>query len=192
MFRTGGHKRRALCVLVALMCAFPAIADARVFSVQVRDGRVFSLGGFHPTRNAYLRAAVRRFGEPTNRRLRYGGTACLVEWRDIGLAMWFGDLSGAGAACENDGGLADSATIKGRRARPWRTSTRVRIGTPSARVPALNPGAALHGSSWWLATGRTLIGDCSIPSGCPYPVLEARVTNGRVSSLRAAIGAAGE
>jgi hypothetical protein len=152
---------------------------------------VESVGGLHPNRNARLRAALNRLGHPTNKRELFQKHGCVVEWQNIGLEIqvaYYGD----GNACDPDTGLAQTATIKGGRARPrWRTWRGLQLGSSERRIAALHPGATWHGHSWWLVEGRGFIGSgCS--SGCAYPVLAASVSRGRVQALRVSIGAAGD
>jgi hypothetical protein len=92
------------------------------FIVSARDSRVRSIGGFHPDRNPHLRAAIARFGEPTNRRRLFQGHGCVVEWRSIGLAIQFAN---------------DGAAMRAIPTVAWRKAP---LSRGRRRVPAGKPG----------------------------------------------------
>jgi hypothetical protein len=162
------------------------------FTVRHDARKIISIGGLRVS-GVTGGAARARFGEPSNVRELFGGTSCVVEWRPIGLAIVFGDLSGANEAC-GGGGRVDTFSIHGAAAQQrWRTQTGLRIGAASSRVPHLYPRARRHGSAWWLITERSFLGgNCSPPAGCRFAVLRAVVTRGRISSIRGVVGGSGE
>jgi hypothetical protein len=177
-----------VCAL-ALFCSVPPVADAATPSATLvfASDHVVRLGKFRPS-HPTIAAAQAHFGEYSNSRELFGGSSCVIEWRNIGLAIKFADY-GSSDACGATG-LAQSVTIKGRGARAaFRTAAGLRVGDPQAHARALYPRAERHGSTWWLAQAKNYIGSCN---GCPYGVVTAKITKGHVSSLHAWIGAAGD
>jgi hypothetical protein len=128
---------------------------------------VVRVGGFE-TSEPTVSAARATFGAPTGfSDARSGGNTCVVGWRALGLSIVFGDLSGANDAC-GDGGLADTVVIKGAAgADRFQTNKGLRVGQTIARLRTLYPRASRHGSSWWLATGKSFIGDCHTAAPIP-------------------------
>lgn len=181
--------RHPLVLTVLTAVALPASAQGA--TVEIGKTKIVRVAGFDTT-DPTGKAARKAFGAPTGVDQRYGGNTCVVSWRRLGLSIVFGDLSGSNDAC-GDGGLADTVVIKGAAgAKSFQTNKGLRVGQSVTRLRKLYPRASRHGSSRWLATGRSFIGDCSPPSGCAYPIAEARTARGRVSSLRLVIGAAGD
>ena len=156
-----------------------------------RGSAVAAVGPFRPRRNATLRAAIRHLGEPTSNRSRFGGNGCRVGWRPLGLVILFSNFGGA-SACDADDGRAQSLVIRGRRGRQWRTTRGLRIGDPTRKLRRRYPTAVRRGRSWRLVPGRSFIGAGCGGRGCPFSVLAARTSAGRVSELRGWIGAAGD
>jgi hypothetical protein len=152
------------------------------------NGRVPTLGHFHPSRSPHFRAAFRVFGEPSSE--SGDDDFCRVRWATIGLTILFANF-GIENACDLDGGLAQYVVIKGPEAKDWLTVPGLRIGNRVRRLRRLYPQASRHGKSWWLVTGRTRIA-CERPAGCPYPVLRASIRRGRVDAFRVWVGAAGD
>lgn len=105
----------------------------------------------------------------------------------------FGVLSdgSVGSACDPETGLAQTAVIKGRAGRRWKTARRLRLGHSERQIRRRHRRATNHRNGWWLYTARTQIGDCPA-RGCLFPVVRAKVSRGRVSSFRIIIGAAGD
>jgi hypothetical protein len=100
--------------------------------------------------------------------------------------MLFANFGGH-AACHGRYGYAQTLVIRGVNSRRWSTDRGLQVGTRDDRIPQLHPQARRHGSGWWLTTYTNYIGETS-----QVPGMVARVTNGRVSSFRARIGAAGD
>jgi hypothetical protein len=167
-------------------------ATHRLFIKARSNGRVVTVGGFHPSRDPSVSAAVKTFRAVDGEHEKYGGTACDIHWARFGLTITFGDLSGENNACNV--GRADTAVIKGEgpESQRWSTANGLRLGDSVARLRKLYPRAAQHGASWWLVSSVSQIGISCYPSGCPYPVLRAKTTRGRVTSFRLSIGEAGE
>ena len=99
----------------------------------------------------------------------------------------YGGRPRGSTACDADVGLAQTATIKGRHVRRWRTGRGLRGGDRRTRLENLYPRAEQHGRRWWLVTGYSCIGECG-----DYAILAAGVTHGRVRDFHLAIGAAGD
>jgi hypothetical protein len=180
--------RRVILVLLTMASAFPAAAQARPDTIEVRGsstgfGRVLAIGDFRPERDPTFGAAVAVFGEPASERSRFMGRGCTVNWPRPGLRIVFANF-GTGSACERDLGRSQNARAYGEQ---WRTKRGLKVGARLRRLRNLYPRARRHGRSWWLVTAVTLIGQEG-----PYPVLAATVRGGRVRSFTVSIGAAGD
>jgi hypothetical protein len=72
-------------------------------------------------------------------------------------------------ACNADVGLAQSATIKGRRVRRWRTGRGLRGGDRRSRLLDAYPDAEQHGRRWWLVSAESPFGEggrvCGLRAG---------------------------
>ncbi len=151
---------------------------------------VQSLGPWRVRRDPTLGRASERFGAPSSKRRRYD-EACRVAWRPIGLVVLFANF-GLGNPCRPEEGLAQRVVIRGSNGEEWRTRRGLRLGQREQAIPRRHRSAVRKSPrSWWIVTGRTLIGDCPA-EGCRYPVLEARVRDSRVRSFRLFVGAAGD
>lgn len=106
-----------------------------------------------------------------------------MRWKAKKIVAEFGNLGGA-SACQPSEGLVNTMTV---RSPGLRTQNGLRVGQRSSRIAELHPSAVLHNDGWWLYEAFSPIGD-----GGYYPLLKAIVSNGRVSALKATIGAAGE
>ena len=162
---------------------------ARPLYLKADSRGLITIGGFHPLRDARLRAAIRALGEPSGiAPVGDGSDACNVRWTHLGLLLKFANF-GLGDACAPSQGHAQVMVIKPPRARRWQTDRGLRLGHSVAELRRRHPNATLHPNGWWLATK-------SVPYGancpCPEAALRAKVTNGRVSSFRAWIGGAGD
>jgi len=164
----------------------PASA-ARSFVIDARGsatglGRVLRIGDLRPQRDATLAAARAAFGRPSRRRDR--DSLCPVAWRGIGVRILFANF-GAGGACAPRLGRAQVAVVSGRR---WRTAQGLRIGATPRRLREVYPRADRVGArSYRIVTAFTPFG-----VDRPYAVVSARLSEGRVSSFRLFVGAAGE
>ena len=73
--------------------------------------------------------------------------------------------------------------------RRWRTAQGLRIGATPGRLREVYPGADRVGArSYRIVTGRNVFGS----GDEPYAVVSARLSDGRISSFRLFVGAAGE
>jgi hypothetical protein len=153
-----------------------------VLTIQANSAGVQNLGGFHPIRNPTVGAAVRAYGRPSSRRLRYAGAGCEITWPKIGLRMsfaYYGGGPGTGLACRPGRGIAKSALIIGPGADRWRTSRGAQIGDSREELKDLHPSAVeVWDGSYWLETGYSPVGD-----GGSYPVLAALIDRGTVSGF---------
>jgi hypothetical protein len=142
------------------------------------------IGDFRTTGRAgsSLGGAIQAFGRPSSRRPFDGRVGCRVAWAALGIRSIFADLGG-GEACFD--GRVQSLSV---RLRAWRTQRGLHVGDRVSRLRRLHPGATRHRSSWWLYTAISPYG----PTPTRYPLLRARIETGRVRSLTAEVGAAGE
>jgi hypothetical protein len=145
----------------------------------LRPHRVHDLES-HERETSYA-AAVEAFGPPPRLR-RLARWRCIARWPGIGLEIDFADYGG-GVACR-DGGFVQFALVYGD---GWHTPAGLRIGDRVRRLRRLYPSAERHGHAWWLVRRYSRIGE-----GGWFGPLTAIVRDGRVRSLRAAVGAAGE
>jgi hypothetical protein len=154
--------------------------------ITIETGRysITELGRFHPKRNASLKRAIRAFGRPSSRPSNPNTNLCKVVWRNKRLRIEFANFGGH-SACSGRYGQAQSVKIG--RFRKWRTSRQLWMGESTRRLRSLYPGAERQGALWWLKEAYSPFG-----SGSWYPVLAARVRNGRVVGFNGWIGAAGE
>jgi len=160
--------------------------------LRARPGGVTAVGPFRPAGNPTLEAAVRRLGEPTSARSRFGGNGCRVGWQPLGLIILFSNFAGE-SACDPSEGRAQSLVIRGKRGRQWRTGKGLRIGHSARQIRRRHPSAVRRSRrAWRLVTGRSFIGSDCGGRGCPYSVVGASTSVGRVTELRASIGAAGD
>ena len=163
-------------------------AAARSFVIDARGsssglGRVLRIGDLRPQRNATVAAARAAFGRPSSSRDR--DSLCPIAWRSVGVRILFANF-GAGSACAPRLGSAQVAVVSGRR---WRTAQGLRIGETPGRLREVYPGADRVGArSYRIVTGRNVFGS----DDGPYAVVSARLSDGRISSFRLFVGAAGE
>ena len=175
--------------------ASPAVRDtgapasaARSFVIDARGsssglGRVLRIGDFRPQRDATVAAARAAFGRPSSR--GEGRLACPISWRAIGVRILFANLGAGDSACAPRLGRAQVAIVRGRR---WRTAKGLRVGATPRRLREVYPGADRVGArSYRIVTARGFAG-----VDRPYAVVSARLSEGRVSSFRLFVGAAGE
>jgi hypothetical protein len=185
--------RGVLIGAVAFVASAGAAADAANAQPRIiarPSGVVKTLGAFHPSHNPHYGAAVRAYGEADSERTLGSADACRVRWAYLGLTIVFANFGGYNA-CDRSQGLAQSAVIKGAKAKQWSTPKNLRIGATVRRVRRLYPHATRHGRSWWIVRGKTPIG-CSNPSGCPYAIVSVTIRRGHVVAFRVWIGAAGD
>lgn len=181
--------RRSVLLALLLALAAPAAAQARPFVIEARGnddgfGRVVAMGDFKPERNPTLGAAIIAYGEPGRIR-SLGRSACRVAWPALGVRILFANFGG-GSACDPALGKAQEARIG--TVESWRTAKGLHVGDRRRKLRRLYPRAQRHRRTYWLTTGINLFG----AGPRPYPVLAARVRDGRIASFKLEIGAAGE
>jgi len=160
--------------------------------LSARASGVTGVGPFRPRSNATLGAAIRALGEPTSLKSQERGSVCRVGWRPLGLTVMFVNF-GLNDSCEPSDGFAQTLVIRGDRGRQWRTSKGLRIGQSTRQIRRRHPSAVRRGSrAWRVVTGRSFIGGTCGGRGCPYSLVSASTSGGRVTELRAFIGGAGD
>jgi hypothetical protein len=179
--------KRALVVVAALLALAPA-AEARSFVIKAKGskttlGTVKAIGGFKPSRDPHLGAAIAAYGQPTSR--SGGGDFCKVRWAPLGLFFRFQNFGG-NDSCDADGGLAQRVVIKGDK--PWHTGRGLALGDRVRKLKRLYPHAKRTSRGFRLVAGKLPFG----AEPTDYAVLGARVANGRVSAFTSFIGAAGD
>ena len=171
-----------LVLFVLVLHASPAAAH----TINVGRFSVSSIGDFRPSRDATIPAAERVFGPASSRRAT-SSSSCLVRWKRLGLGleMTFTSFDVPGPSrCRGTIGLAQSFKVRGKAFRTWHG---LRVGQREAAVRRRHPGAKFRRGAWWLKTVVSPIGD-----GSESPVVDAKVSDGRVSVLRGWIGSAGD
>lgn len=174
---------RSTVVLVLFVLALSA-SPAAAHTINVGRFSVSSIGDFRPSRDATIPAAERVFGPASSRR-ETSSSSCLVRWKRLGLEMVFASFDVLGPSrCRGTIGQAQSFKARGRAFRTWHG---LRVGQRESAVRRRHPGATFRRGAWWLKTVVSPIGD-----GSESPVVDAKVSAGRVSVLRGWIGAAGD
>jgi hypothetical protein len=173
-------------IRLALALLLLAVAPAGA-AETIRTGKttVTRIGSFDPTTDPTVGAAVRAFGEPTTSVA--GDDTCTADWSALRLRIVFasfGSREPGETVCSPTVGRAQTFTARGR---AFRTSAGLRVGDRRSLIRRRHPAARLHGTTWWLRTATSLVGE-----GESYGVLRARTRSGRVSTFSGWIGAAGE
>ena len=178
----------ALLAMLAMTVMLPAGAlgaSAPPATIDTRDYYVSRIGGFRPTQDPRLSAAMRVFGRPSARVLN--GNSCRVDWRRLGLRIYFANFGGmrpGQTTCTSSVGRAQTFVARSAR---FRTRNGLRVGDPSSSIRMKHPRARFRGRSWALVLAVFPFGDDE-----PSPVLSALVGGGRVRTLQGYIGGAGE
>lgn len=165
-------------VIVAVVALVATAAAIRVIGVAVSDDpseRSYvivgdeSVGGFR--QDGTLAEAVEVLGIPTATETGY--TNCTLTWRGAGIVMETFYSAGSRDPCGPEA-LHVSTTVTGER---WTTDRGLRIGDGGARLRELYPKAEPGAEGVWVLKRRPA-------PGLSFPSLEAKVTNGRVVSLK--------
>jgi hypothetical protein len=165
--------------------------------IQATSRGVMSLGPHRVRSHPSFASAIRAFGDTDKRVSSQSGSGCRVTWPLIGLVIRFANLGGSDACSPRDG-RAQTVAIRGEAGRAWRTSRGLRIGHSVRQLRRRYPTAhgrrtGLYGGrTWRLVTGRTRIGRSCNGGPCPYPVLSAVTSAGRVEEFQLRVGAAGD
>jgi hypothetical protein len=139
------------------------------------------IGSFNLRLDPTLQGATEAFGAPTRvaKKRPISWNICQARWPEHGLTITFYNLGGQDS-CEPQYGRFASATLTDRR---WRTAKGLRIGDTFQKL------TRMYAPRYWKGEWATLLSeirraDCSLPRGCLYRILEAKVMNGRVVAFR--------
>ncbi len=156
--------RAAIILLLAL--AFVPLAAAETNYVIVGD---LSIGGF--PRTGTVQEAIEVFGTPASRE-NQAYDKCTLTWPSHGVVMETFYTNATLNPCGPEGRHVKT-TVTDRR---WRTSKGLRIGDSLRKLRQLYPKAKKEAPGRWRLITRPL-------AGLPYPGLEARIKNGRVTAF---------
>jgi hypothetical protein len=178
--------RRGLVVLVSTVASVALLVPAVAAGLTIKPGQfgISKLGKYHPLRQPTLGHAIGTFGDPSTRDREFGGSGCLVRWRQYRLRIDFANFGGANP-CSRSGGFAQKVQVGN--SQKWQTDRHLRVGQKVSRLHRLYPAASRHGSNWWLKSAVSHIG-----GGGHYAVLAAKVDGGRVRGFAGWVGAAGD
>ncbi len=154
---------------------------------RLRGEAVSVFGALRLNRLSTLRRAIRAFGRPVSRRKIWGGSGCVVRWRDAGVRAVFANFGAPPTrrgACDRRFGLLQEATAADS---DWWTSRGLRLGDSRDDVIGLYPAAEYHRGAWWLAQTFLPYGD-----GGYVPTLAAIMRDGLVDGFYVYVGAAGD
>jgi hypothetical protein len=186
----------ALVAGVTIAASAPAVASQsfviRASSHPISVGR-YTIGIGVRNSPTYARA-IKAFGAPQACALQKVGKQKPADnygratWRTLGLRMDFityGGIPNGGDACSvPESVYLDTLWITGAQ---WSTLLGLRVGATVATLQRLYPKALPHGNSFWLITGKNVIGTELL-----YPIFSATISHGRVSSFVFRIGAEGD
>lgn len=184
-------RRTRIATLVALALAASLTVAAPAGAVSYRLGAsntagVYQIGDWHPNQKPRLDDALAGIGLSTSA-VRVG-ESCTVRWNDIGVVGRFATFAAANP-CTPSAGLADTIWIGGTRSSLWYTGAccgGLKIGDSVGRLKMLYKNTTLHGRVYWLSSKY-------FPAfHARLSVLAATVIRGKVTTLRATIGAQGD
>jgi hypothetical protein len=153
-------------IALALTLSFVPLAAAKTTYVIVGD---VSVGGF--PRAGTVREAIEVFGTPAGRE-NQAYDKCTLTWPAHGVVMETFYTNATLDPCGPEGRHVKT-TVSDRR---WRTDKDLRIGDPLRKLRQRYPKAKKEAPGRWRLVTRPL-------AGLPFPGLEARITNGRVTSF---------
>ena len=170
---------KRICLVAALALTLPAVAGS-VNKSKVIQGNA-QIGSYKLRIDPTLQGAIEIFGSPTRkwRPSGAGAWACRTRWAAEGISMYFYNLGGEDA-CKPQYGNFGSATITGK---GWRTAKGLRIGDTRRKMTSLYEPRHWYGQ-WATLLSRITHADCSLPKGCLFPMVEAKIVNGRVAAFR--------
>lgn len=160
---------RAIVVVAIAFALLVPSASADTNYEIVRDA---SIGGF--PRNGLVAKAIEVFGAPAARQI--DGDNCSLTWGEHGVVMetYFLNFGNEGPNPCGPQGRHKSTTVSGER---WKTSKKLEIGDPLARMRMLYPRAQKEAPNRWrLLTRRSF--------GISFPSLEVTLKRGRVFSFK--------
>jgi len=128
-----------------------------------------------------LQGATEVFGTPTRvgKIGRIGWNLCQGRWTEHGLTITFYNLGGEDS-CKPQFGNFGRAILTDKR---WRTAKGLRIGDTRYKMQSLYRPRYYKGE-WATLVSEIRRFDCSLPKGCVYRMLEAKVMSGRVVAFR--------
>jgi len=177
--------RTALSAVLAalLLPAASAVATAHAHAQNksyVIQSNV-QIGSYKLSVDPTLQGALEVFGAPTRvkRGPVDGWNSCTARWAEHGVSIWFYNLAGQDS-CKPQYGAFGSATLTDKR---WRTAKGLRIGDTFQKLTRLYLPRHFIGK-WVVLLSELRRADCSLPKGCLYPKLEAKVMDGRVVAFR--------
>jgi hypothetical protein len=183
-----------VAVFVLASVSSTACSSPRNFTIATASdkfvvARISKIGSLDVLRDPTYEGARKAFGAATSCTPAHIDVAT-ARWGKIGLTIrlaTYGSLPhGRNVCTAPDRGKIDRATMTGS---AWRSAQGLRIGDTLAQLRKRYPDAKLHSGIWWLIIAKGYIGANS-PN--EYPVLSARVRDGRVTSFIAVVGAQGE
>ncbi|HWT91774.1 MAG TPA: hypothetical protein VN238_02160, partial [Solirubrobacteraceae bacterium] len=160
-------------------------AQAPPIVIRTGQGNVTRIGAFHVARDPTLRNAIRRWGAPSSRTSRYGGSACTVRWKRLKITASFGFLGAGGTACESRLGRIASVTLRSSR---FETTGGIHVGSATEEIAEAHPEASYEDGRWIIDYATSDIGE----DGNVVPTITAQTRGGRVTSLSLWIGGAGD
>ena len=139
------------------------------------------IGSYKLSVDPTLQGAIEVFGAPTRvkRGPRDGWNSCTARWAEHGVSIWFYNLAGQDS-CKPQYGAFGSATLTDKR---WRTAKGLRIGDTYQKLTRVYRPRHFAGQ-WTVLLSELRRADCSLPKGCLFPKLEAKVMDGRVVAFR--------
>ncbi len=172
--------RRFVFVLIGFaLLTGHADADALNKSYVIQGNT--QIGSYKLRVDPTLQGAIEVFGTPTRvkRTGPQGWNACAARWAAHGINIWFYNLAGQDS-CKPQYGAFGSATMTDKR---WRTLKGLRIGDTYQKLTRLYSPRHFRGK-WAVLVSEIRRADCSLPKGCLFPMVEAKVMNGRVVAFR--------
>ena len=168
-------------LLALTLVALPASAEGSARTIRLSHGWISALGDWHVGASGTQAASYRALGDPDWSYSYDGDRVSKARWDWLGLTLQYECF------CADGPMLTQTAAIRGHAGRVnWRTSRGLRVGDSVARLRRLYPHAVRKGTSYTLAQLYNTYG-----SG-PLPVLTARTSHRRVSSLILWIGKGGD
>jgi hypothetical protein len=173
-----------LPTLVALVLALPAAAANKSYVIQSNT----QIGSYKLRVDPTLQGAIETFGSPTRiiRGPQDGWNSCTARWAEHGVSIWFYNLAGQDS-CKPQYGAFGSATLTDKR---WRTAKGLRIGDTFRKLTYLYQPRHFNGK-WVVLLSEIRNYDCSLPKGCLFRKVEAKVMDGRVVAFRVNYSAGG-
>lgn len=169
---------KLIAVLVATAALAVGHAEAQNKSYVIQSN--VQIGSYKLTVDPTLQGAIEVFGSPTRLgKARADSEICQGRWAEHGLTISFYNLGGQNP-CEAQYGNFLRAILTDKR---WRTAKNLRIGDTYQKLTRLYHPRHFNGQ-WAVLLSELRRADCSLPKGCLFPKLEAKVMNGRAVAFR--------